>query len=165
LFQAQAALAMREDAPELAIRMLTDLVEAYPDDAPTLRIIGRVLAGWGRRDLAARRTDGTDQHRVRRRVAAPPRRRRRTHRSVSGAAGRGDVGLELTGFGPEIYTIPHLDKGTYKIILQTYAEDATRVMQESLAHVIVWTRGERRDFFVALTVKDDKRVVATVTNE
>jgi len=39
------------------------------------------------------------------------------------------------------------------------------VMQETLAHVIVWTRGERHDFFVALTVRDDKRVVATVTED
>jgi len=53
LFQAQAALAVREDAPDLAVRLLTDLVEAYPDDAPTLRIIGRLLVAWGRTDLAA----------------------------------------------------------------------------------------------------------------
>jgi hypothetical protein len=35
--------------------------------------------------------------------------------------------------------------------------------RQHLTHVIVWTRGERHDFFVALTVKDDRRVVATVT--
>ena len=69
----------------------------------------------------------------------------------------------VTGYGPEIYTIPHLEKGTYQIVLQTYASDVTRVMEETLAHVIVWTHGERHDFFVALTVKDDKRVVARVT--
>jgi len=52
LFQAEAALAMREASPEMALRVLTDLIEAYPDDAATLRIIGRVLTGWGHDDLA-----------------------------------------------------------------------------------------------------------------
>ncbi|HXA20293.1 MAG TPA: carboxypeptidase regulatory-like domain-containing protein, partial [Thermoanaerobaculia bacterium] len=52
LFQAEAALAMRDASPELALRVLTDLIEAYPDDAATLRIIGRVLTGWGHDDLA-----------------------------------------------------------------------------------------------------------------
>jgi hypothetical protein len=52
LFQANAALAIRDEAPDLAVRWLTDLAEANPDDAPTLRILGRVLDGWGRGDLA-----------------------------------------------------------------------------------------------------------------
>ncbi|HET8773323.1 MAG TPA: VIT domain-containing protein, partial [Thermoanaerobaculia bacterium] len=51
-FQAASALALQADAPELAVRVLTDLAEAYPDDAPTLRLIGRVLDGWGFGDLA-----------------------------------------------------------------------------------------------------------------
>lgn len=241
LFQAQAALAMRDDAPDLAIRMLTDLVEAYPDDAPTLRIIGRLLAGWGRTDLAAllferalelapretqswrellllhaqegheqelaelqRRFDARqrDDRMVQTETALAEEMKRRhvgtdpridpsaelqieamwdtnytdvdmhviepdgeevyyAHRkSAHGGLLHDDV---VTGFGPEIYTIPHLEKGTYQIVLQTYASDMTRVMEETLAHVIVWTRGERHDFFVALTVRDDKRVVARVT--
>jgi uncharacterized protein YfaP (DUF2135 family) len=82
--------------------------------------------------------------------------------SKSGGRLHDDV---TTGFGPEIYTAPHVQKGTYQIVLATYAADMTRVMQETLAHVIVWTRGERHDFFVALTVRDDKRVVATVTED
>jgi hypothetical protein len=52
LFQAEAAIVMREVSPELGVRMLTDLIEASPDDAATMRIIGRVLSGWGRDDLA-----------------------------------------------------------------------------------------------------------------
>ncbi|HEV7425605.1 MAG TPA: hypothetical protein VGQ46_04505 [Thermoanaerobaculia bacterium] len=52
LFQAEAAVAMRDVSPELAIRILTDLIEASPDDAAMMRIIGRVLTGWGRDDLA-----------------------------------------------------------------------------------------------------------------
>lgn len=52
LFHAEAALAIRDDSPELAVRLLTDLAEAWPDDAATLRLIGRVLDGWGRGDLA-----------------------------------------------------------------------------------------------------------------
>jgi hypothetical protein len=52
LFQAESALVMRDASPELALRVLTDLIEAYPDDAATLRIIGRVLTGWGHDDLA-----------------------------------------------------------------------------------------------------------------
>jgi len=51
-FQAEAALAMHADAPELAVRALTDLAESYPDDAPTLRLLGRILDGWGFGDLA-----------------------------------------------------------------------------------------------------------------
>lgn len=52
LFHAEVALAVREDAPELAVRLLTELAEAWPDDPATLRILGRVLDGWGRGDLA-----------------------------------------------------------------------------------------------------------------
>ena len=241
LFQAQAALAMHDDAPDVAIRMLTDLVEAYPDDAPTLRIIGRLLAGWGRMDLAAllferalelapRETQSwrellllhaqqgheqeladlqrrfnarqRDDRMVQTETALAEEMKRRhagtdpridpsaelqiesmwdtnytdvdmhviepdgeevyyAHRkSAHGGLLHDDV---ITGYGPEIYTIPHLEKGTYQIVLQTYASDMTRVLEETLAHVIVWTHGERHDFFVALTVKDDKRVVARVT--
>jgi len=243
LFQAQAALAVRDDAPDLAIRLLTDLVEAYPDDAPTLRIIGRVLAGWGRSDLAtllferaielspretqswrelillhAKEGHERELADLQRRYAGYQRDARMEQtetalaeemkRRTAGTDPRLDPSSELqieamwdsnytdvdmhviepggeevyyghrdsksggrlhddvtTGFGPEIYTAPHVQKGTYQIVLVTYAEDMTRVMQETLAHVIVWTRGERHDFFVALTVRDDKRVVATVTEE
>ncbi|HSP14269.1 MAG TPA: VIT domain-containing protein [Thermoanaerobaculia bacterium] len=52
LFQAEAALAMKERWPDLAVRVLTDLIETYPDDAAILRIISRVLTGWGYDDLA-----------------------------------------------------------------------------------------------------------------
>jgi vault protein inter-alpha-trypsin-like protein len=52
LFQAEIALAMKERSPELAVRVLTDLIETYPDDAAILRIISRVLNGWGYDELA-----------------------------------------------------------------------------------------------------------------
>jgi len=52
LFHVTAAEAFREDALPLAVRILTDLAEAYPDDAPLLRILGRVVDGWGRPDVA-----------------------------------------------------------------------------------------------------------------
>ncbi|MBV8543258.1 MAG: hypothetical protein JO088_00825 [Acidobacteria bacterium] len=52
LFQAEAAIVMRDVSPELAVRVLTDLIETNPDDAAMMRIIGRVLSGWGRDDLA-----------------------------------------------------------------------------------------------------------------
>jgi hypothetical protein len=51
-FHAHAALAIHDSDAALATRLLTDLVEAYPDDAPLLRIVGRILDGWGQPALA-----------------------------------------------------------------------------------------------------------------
>ena len=68
-----------------------------------------------------------------------------------------------SGFGPETYTLPKLDHGTYQIVLTYYAGDITRFSLQTLAHVIVYVNGERKDFFSALTAKSEREVVATVT--
>lgn len=47
-----SALALFEEESELAVRALTELAEAYADHAPTLRLLGRILDGWGRGDLS-----------------------------------------------------------------------------------------------------------------
>ena len=198
LFQANAAMAIRDDAPELAVRWLTDLAEAYPDDAPTLRILGRVLEAWGRADLARLLFERALE-------LAPDQPQTTRELALLGTKDRIDPGAELqielmwdsnysdvdlhviepdgeevfyhhmkskhdgwlheditTGFGPETYTIPHMQPGPYKIQLVYYAGDNTQVSMETLAHVIVFVRGERRDAFVTLTAKDDKRDVAIV---
>lgn len=51
LFHVAAAEEFR-DTPEIALRVLSDLADSYPDDAPLLRILGRVAAAWGRPDIA-----------------------------------------------------------------------------------------------------------------
>lgn len=51
-FHVFAAEAVREKSPEIAARILCDLAEARPDDAPLLRILARVLDGWGEENLA-----------------------------------------------------------------------------------------------------------------
>jgi Flp pilus assembly protein TadD len=241
LFQAEAALAMREDAPELAVRALTDLAEAYPNDAPTLRLLGRVLDGWGRGDLARllferaldlspletqtwrelmllaakerreddlaqlqrrfdteSRDDRMDQTETaildeleRRRPGTDPRIDSTAELQVEAMwdSNYTDVDLHIvepggeevyyshlksakggllhddvqTGFGPETYTLPKLDHGTYQIVLTYYAGDLTRLSMQTLAHVIVYVNGERKDFFSALTAKSEREVVATVT--
>jgi len=240
LFHANAALAIRDDAPDLAVRWLTDLAEANPDDAPTLRILGRVLDGWGRGDLArlmferalelspretqtwreamllaAKEHREKDLDELQRRYATTERDRRMSQtddaieldlkRDRTGGDPRRDESAELqvetmwdsnytdvdlhviepdgeevyyhhmnskhggslhadvtSGFGPETYTIPHATPGPYKILLHYYAGDNTRTSMETLVHVIVYVRGERRDVFTVLTNRDDDRVVAVV---
>src|SRR6185436_20048698 len=51
-FHVFAAEAFRERSPEIAARVLSDLAEARPDDAPLLRILARVLDGWNEPELA-----------------------------------------------------------------------------------------------------------------
>lgn len=51
-FHVSAAEIFRERSPELAARVLSDLAEARPDDAPLLRILARVLDGWDEPELA-----------------------------------------------------------------------------------------------------------------
>jgi Ca-activated chloride channel family protein len=241
LFQAEAALAMHEDAPELAVRALTDLAEAYPNDAPTLRLLGRVLDGWGRAGLArllferaldlapletqtwrelmllaAKTGDENELARLQRRfdtesrdermdqtetaiLAELQRRRAGTDPRIDNTSALQveamwdsdytDVDLHIvepsgeevfyshrnsakggllhddvtSGFGPETYTLPKLDAGTYQIVLTYYAGDETRYSLQTLAHVIIYVNGERRDHFVALTAGSERKVVATVT--
>jgi len=244
LFQANAALALRDDSPELAARALTDLVEAYPDDAPTLRLVGRVLDGWGRGDLArllferaldiapretqtwrelllltAKEGNENELARLQKRFDAASeedldermdqtytairaeleRRRPGTDPRIDGTAelqveamwdsDYTDVDLHIiepsgeevffhhlksanggvlhddvtSGFGPETYTLPRMAPGTYQIVLDYYANDDVRLSMQTLAHVIVYVNGERKDFFVALTAQSEREVVATVT--
>jgi Flp pilus assembly protein TadD len=202
LFQADAALALRDDLPELAVRVLTDLVEAFPDDAPTLRIIGRVLAGWGRGDLARllfeRALELAPHETQTQRELQFLQRRGKDPRIDESAelqvemmwdSNYTDVDLHVTepggeevyykhlesrqggrlhedittGYGPETYTLPHMVHGTYQISLTYYAGDVTSFRQQTLVHVIVYVRGERRDFFVTLANQEDRRFVANVT--
>jgi len=46
------AEAMRAGDEDLALRVLTDLAEAYADDAPLVRIVARIADGWGHADVA-----------------------------------------------------------------------------------------------------------------
>jgi tetratricopeptide (TPR) repeat protein len=238
-FQAEAALAMHADAPELAVRALTDLAEAYPDDAPTLRLLGRVLDGWGFGDLArllferalesspretqtwrelmllAAKEDRSDDFaELQKRYSAAERDERMQQTEVSlnfemqrrGRDRRIDDSSELqvevmwdvnytdidlhvlepsgeevsysqltskrggrlhddvtSGFGPETYTLPRMDPGTYEIALEYYAHDDSRLGMQCLVHVIVYVRGERRDFFVPLTGEQERVVVTRVS--
>jgi len=205
LFQANAALAVRDDAPDLAVRWLTDLAEANPDDAATLRILGRVLDAWGRGDLArlmferalelAPRETQTERELTllaakERHEKDDPRRDEKAELQIESMwdSNYTDVDLHViepdgeevfyghmnskhegaldhditTGYGPETYTIPHSQKGPYRIVLHYFAGDNTRVDNETLVHVIVFVRGERRDLFVALTARDDQRTVAII---
>ena len=67
-----------------------------------------------------------------------------------------------SGFGPETYTLPKMESGTYEIALDYYSGDDSRTAQAALAHVIVYVRGQRSDYFVALTGAKDREVVARV---
>ena len=51
-FHLQAATLFQHDAPQLAVRILTELAEAYPDDGGLLRILARILEGWNENELA-----------------------------------------------------------------------------------------------------------------
>lgn len=51
-FHLQAATLFRDDAPPLAVRILSELAEAYPDDSALLRILARILDGWNESELA-----------------------------------------------------------------------------------------------------------------
>ena len=51
-FHVFAAEIFRQRSPEVAARVLMDLAEARPDDAPLLRILARVLDGWDEPHLA-----------------------------------------------------------------------------------------------------------------
>src|SRR5436190_480342 len=51
-FHLQAATLFHDDAPQLAVRILSELAEAYPDDSALLRILARILDGWNESELA-----------------------------------------------------------------------------------------------------------------
>lgn len=51
-FHVFAAEIFRDRSPEVAVRVLSDLAEARPEDAPLLRILARVIDGWGGESVA-----------------------------------------------------------------------------------------------------------------
>jgi Ca-activated chloride channel family protein len=67
------------------------------------------------------------------------------------------------GYGPEIYTIHHAPRGPYQIDVQYYSDDWTAASAAALVHVLVYVRGERHDYLVALAKPNERRTVATVT--
>ena len=56
-----------------------------------------------------------------------------------------------------------MQPGQYKISLDYFSGDRTRTTQETLVHIIVYVRGQRRDVFVALASAKEKQAVAIVT--
>jgi len=190
----EAALAARD------VRALTDLAEGYPDDAPMLRIVGRVLEGWGENDLARLMFERalelapgeTQTSRELQLLDGSPRNDPSAELQVEVMwdANYTDVDLRVVepsgeevsyqhmhsksggtlhedvtdGYGPETYTLPRMEAGTYQIVLDYYNEDDTSVSLQTLVHVIVYVRGERRDYVVVLTGEKERIVVATVRN-
>lgn len=51
-FHVFAAEIFRDRSPEVAVRVLSDLAEARPEDAPLLRLLARVIDGWGGESVA-----------------------------------------------------------------------------------------------------------------
>jgi len=240
-FHVFAAEAFRERSPEIAARVLSDLAEARPDDAPLLRILARVLDGWGEDGLARllleraielspaepqswremillearhgrassvsawskRLTAGkkrdwmeavyeqTDEAMVRWEKASFFERQRGLDlRAGDGAdltidsmydtgwswadlhvtepsgervawnhdtskAGATLTGGYTFGYGPQIYALPRAPRGTYRVALDYYGADETSVGLETLVHVIVLRRGERRDYFLVLAEEQE----------
>lgn len=254
-FHVLSAQAFRETSPELAARVLSDLAEARTDDAPLLRILARVLAGWDEPELAelllrraleispgepqtwrelilleARRGRPAELTRWVKRMQAVKQQDvwgmkdlyTITDEAVARFRGasfadqrrgldvRADAGADVTveamydtgwswvdlhvaepsgevaswehhetaaggqltggyifGYGPQTYSIAHAPRGTYRIAMDYYSEDPTKVSLESLVHLIisVRTRGgiERSDHFLVLSGEEQKLEVATVT--
>ena len=241
------AEALRADDADLALRVLTDLAEAYADDAPIVRIVARIADGWGRADvardlllhalevspmepqtwrelilLAAREGRGGELASLRKRhqAAAHDWRMREVDEQIDrelarvrpgddarldeGAAlqvelmwdsnysyvdihvvepsgeevtwnhakslhGGSIVGWMTQGFGPEIYVSRGGSHGKYRIDVQYYSSDGTEVSRETLAHVIVLTRGrfgvKRTDHVIVLSKNDERRNVIDVEVE
>jgi len=197
-FHANAAVAMHDADAALGVRLLTDLIEAYPNDAPLLRIVGRILAGWGEPALARLMFE-------RALVIAPDE--EQTERELSllaaGTAQPGSAQLQVEamwdtnfsdvdlhviepggeevyyshlasakggtldedirdGYGPETYTIARASAGDYKVELHYYGADLASVGAETLAHVITWEYGRRRDHVVVLGGEKDRVTVVTL---
>lgn len=255
-FHLFAAEVFRDRSPEVAVRVLTDLAEARSDDAPLLRILGRVLDGWGETELArlllqraleispgepqtwrelilldarrgntagvtswskrmrAVRTDDWDTEEVYEQTDAAMA---RWDKAPAGAQRGGidlrvdeddDLTIELMfdtgwswvdvhvlepggedvswdntnskagatftggytfGFGPEIYRIAHAPRGDYRLELHYFSDDETNVGKETLAHIIVYTRGrrgvERKEHFMVLKGQEERQVITTVRLE
>lgn len=86
------------------------------------------------------------------------------------AAGATFTGGYIFGFGPEIYRIANAPRGEYRIKMHYYSDDDTNVSLETLAHVVIYTRGrrgaiERREHFIVMSIADEERALTTVRLE
>jgi hypothetical protein len=242
-FHVFAAEMFRERAPELAARILGDLAEAWPDDAPLLRILARVLDGWNEPELArlilqrvlelapdepqswresilleakqgrsagvaaaAQRvlpSENEDRdiaeiyEEIKENLARFERQRGGDLRAdprddltielmwdagwswvdihiaepggetvkwdhMKSAAGGMFIGGYIYGYGPEIYTIRNAPRGDYRLDIDYYMADNTDVSLQTLAHVIVYVRGQRHEHFVVLQTNAEHRTLETI---
>jgi hypothetical protein len=84
---------------------------------------------------------------------------------TASASGATHTGGYVFGYGPQIYTLKRAPRGTYVIDADYYSDDESNVSLESLAHVIVYKRGKRTDFFVVMRFDDERKNVTAVTME
>jgi hypothetical protein len=173
--------------PTRNVRALTELAEAFADDGAVVRIVARVLAGWGRADLAAQLFERAKELGMPEDAAvlkdAPaleidamwdanysdidlhviePGGEEVWYRQKESSSG-GRLHQDITGgYGPELYTLDRLRDGEYQILLSYFDDDDTQVSRRTLAHVIVRVKGERRDYLLVLGGKSEKTLVATV---
>ncbi|HEY0156263.1 MAG TPA: VIT domain-containing protein [Thermoanaerobaculia bacterium] len=185
-FTIDKATVLKKALPTRDVRALTELAEAFADDGAVVRIVARVLVGWGRADLAAQLFErakelgmpdeapleaaselavdamwdanysDVDLH-----VLEPGGEEVSYSKTESSSGGR--LHDDVTGgYGPELYTLPRIRGGEYQILLSYFADDETQVSRRTLAHVIVRVRGERRDYLLLLGGKNEKSLVATV---
>lgn len=249
-FHVFAAEVFRERSPEVAARVLSDLAEARPDDAPLLRFLARVLDGWGEGTLArlllerAIEIAPTEPQSWREMILVEARHGRvssvlswgkrlaalqqrdgmdavyeQTEEALArwfekasfadrlrGIDVRADEADDLTidlmydsgwayvdlhvtepngrvvswsnpddaggggklsggytfGYGPQIYTIRNAPRGAFHVAMDYYSADETNVSLESLVHVIVQRRGERRDYFFVMNEEKEKHPLTTI---
>jgi len=241
-FHVFAAEVFRDRSPEIAARVLSDLAEAREKEAPLLRILARVLDGWGEESLArllleraieisptepqswremillearhgrpssvtswsrrlaagkkrdwmnavyeqtneslARwekasffdrqrgvelRTDEKDDLTIELmfdtgwswvdlHVTEPSGERVSWDHEMSATSGAKFTGGYTFGYGPEIYTVRKAPRGTYRLAIDYYADDETRVSLETLVHVIVHHRGRRTEHFFVLQKQEE----------
>jgi hypothetical protein len=178
---------VRKALPTRDVRVLTELAEAYGDDGAVVRIVARVLEGWGRADLAAQLFERAKELPLRNEPAAvhpsaelhvdamwdanysdvdlhvvEPNGEEVSYQKTESSSG-GRLHEDVTGgFGPEIYTLKRMRGGEYRVLLSYFGDDATQVSRRTLAHVIVRVKGERRDYLLVLGEKNEKKLVATV---
>lgn len=81
------------------------------------------------------------------------------HRTTkSGGAITRDV---TTGYGPEMYTLPVLKKGTYHIKAQYYSRDRNRTSVRTKVHVVVyknWGTDKEKVLHKVVALNDDKEM-------
>ena len=248
-FHIDAAILLRDDDPELALRVLTDLAEADANDAPLVRIIARIAEGWGHPDVARRLLQNAmevspkEPQTWRELILLTAREGRREefrslvarHRAIArdlrmsevddqialevgrGAGSSSDLRIDgaaavqvelmfesnyayvdlhvvepsgeevawdhissvhggrhtggmTEGFGPQIYVSPGGVKGDYRIDVRYYSSDEAEVSVETIAHLIVYSKGRfgamrRTDHVVVLARNEERRNVTTVRVE